>query len=225
MEGLPAALVILDMAGTTVRDDGEVAAAFTTALAEHGVTATEAELGAVRGSSKRSAMRGLVGGGPDGERRAESAYASFRGQLVRHYESGGAAPVAGAEQCFKALRAGGARIALNTGFDRDIAALVLRALGWDRGIVDATVCGDDVPEGRPAPYLIFRAMEYTGTTSVHQVANVGDTALDLMAGHNAGVHWNIGVLSGAHDARRLGQAPHTHLLGSIAELPAFLASG
>jgi phosphoglycolate phosphatase-like HAD superfamily hydrolase len=80
------------------------------------------------------------------------------------------------------------------------------------------VCGDDVSQGRPAPYLIFRAMEATGARSVHQVAVVGDTTRDLQAGHNAGVRWNIGVLTGAHDRQTLQRAPHTHLLPSVAEV-------
>jgi phosphonatase-like hydrolase len=109
-------------------------------------------------------------------------------------------------------------VALNTGFDRDITELLLQSLNWKESMVDAVVCGDQVREGRPAPYLIFHAMKATATTSVRQVANVGDTVLDLRAGHNAGVHWNIGVLSGAHDRQLLESAPHTHLLPSIKEL-------
>jgi len=60
--------------------------------------------------------------------------------------------------------------------------------------------------------------------SVQQVANVGDTVLDLQAGQNAGVRSNIGVLSGAHSREQLERepAPH-HLLLSVAELPALWA--
>ena len=87
------------------------------------------------------------------------------------------------------------------------------------------MCGDDVAEGRPAPYLIFRAMEATGVSSVHRVANVGDTILDLRAGHNAGVRWNVGVLTGAHQRQLLESVPHTHLLPSVAELPSLWAAG
>jgi phosphoglycolate phosphatase-like HAD superfamily hydrolase len=43
--------------------------------------------------------------------------------------------------------------------------------------------------------------------------------LDLRAGHNAGVRYNIGVLSGAHKRDQLQREPHTHLLQSVAELP------
>ena len=91
----------------------------------------------------------------------------------------------------------GIKIAINTGFDRAITTLVLQATGWDlRDTVQAVVCGDDVPQGRPAPYLIFHAMESLGVTDVHRTAVVGDTVLDLQAGWNAGVRWNIGCGQG-----------------------------
>jgi len=77
-----------------------------------------------------------------------------------------------------------------------------------------------VAQGRPAPYLIFRAMEKSGVTILHQVTNVGDTVLDLQAGQNAGVLYNIGVLSGVHAREQLEREPHTHLLSSVATLPA-----
>lgn len=62
-------------------------------------------------------------------------------------------------------------------------------------------------------------MQKTLVHPVARVAAIGDTALDLQAGVNAGAGWVIGVLSGAHELGRLGQTPHTHLLPSIAELP------
>ena len=125
----------------------------------------------------------------------------------------------GAEEALRRLRAQGIKVALNTGFDRETAMLLLDALGWSEGVVDAVVCGNEVPQGRPAPYLIFHAMEAVGVTSIHKVANVGDTMLDLQAGYNAGVHWNIGVLTGAHDRQSLELVPHTHLLSSVAHVP------
>lgn len=211
-------LVVFDLAGTTVKDAGQVAGAFTAALCEHDMEITPEQLSSVRGSSKRQAVLHLVPEGPERERRAALVYASFRQHLTERYRAEGIEPVDGAEQIFRWLRAEGVRVALNTGFDRDITALLLKALNWEEAVVDAVVCGDDVKRGRPAPYLIFRAMEATGTMSVRGVANVGDTALDLEAGHNAGVRWNVGVLSGAHNRRMMERAPHTHVLQSITEL-------
>lgn len=211
-------LVVFDLAGTTIKDNGQVSDAFAAALSEHDIEFTRDQLSCVRGSSKREAVLSFIPEGPDRTRRAESVYDSFRAHLSELYRTGGVEPIAGAEEIFHRLRAQGVRVALNTGFDRDITELLLRSLSWKESMVDAVVCGDQVREGRPAPYLIFHAMEVTATASVRQVANVGDTVLDLRAGHNAGVHWNIGVLSGAHDRQLLESAPHTHLLPSIKEL-------
>ena len=65
-------------------------------------------------------------------------------------------------------------------------------------------------------------MENTGVTSVHEVMCVGDTVLDLEAGRNAGVRYAVGVLSGAHGKAQLEKAPHTHLISSVADLPALI---
>ncbi|MBV9960260.1 MAG: phosphonatase-like hydrolase [Acidobacteria bacterium] len=212
-------LVVFDLAGTTVKADSQVADAFVAALAEHGLEATAEQLSAVRGSSKREAVLSFVPDGPERERIGAAVYLSFRRHLAHSYRVGGVEAIDGAEAVFRWLRERGVRVALNTGFDREITDLLLTALSWKEGFVDALVCGDDVRQGRPAPYLIFRAMEATGACSPRRVVNVGDTTLDLEAGDNACVGWNVGVLTGAHERERLSRAPHTHLLESVAALP------
>jgi ribosomal protein S18 acetylase RimI-like enzyme len=101
-----------------------------------------------------------------------------------------------------------------------VTDLLLARLGWGPGVVDAVVCGDEVAAGRPAPDLILAAMRCCDVAAVARVAAVGDTVRDLEAGARAGVRWNVGVTSGAHDRATLSRAPHTHLLASVAELPA-----
>ncbi len=211
-------LVVCDMAGTTVLDGGEVPAAFSAALAEQGIRVTKEQLSAVRGASKRQAVLSLMPDDPERQARADAAYAAFKKDLARRYANGVQA-VPGAKETFAWLRERSVKVALNTGFDREITELLLAGLGWTRGVVDAVVCGDEVRRGRPSPQLIFRCMEATDVDSTRSIAVVGDTTLDLQAGHNAGARWNIGVLSGAHSRELLEQEPHTHLLSSIAELP------
>ena len=212
-------LVVFDLAGTTVRDDGQVPAAFTKALAEQGIEVTPDQISCVRGASKKDAIRHFVPAGPDHARRVEEAYSAFQKGLSRRYDDLGVLPVNGAEDTFAWLRARDVRVALNTGFDRVITDLLLASLGWSK-LADAIVCGDDVPRGRPAPDLILRAMELTGVRDPDHVANVGDTTADLLAGHAARVRFNVGVLSGAHDRERLEKAPHTCLVADVSELPA-----
>jgi phosphonatase-like hydrolase len=211
------ALVVLDLVGTTVRADDAVPNAFAAALAAEGVSVTPAQLHAVRGATKRIALERLLPDVPDRLARAERAYARFRAELLEAYAPGHVSEVPGAARLVQRLRAAGVRVVLNTGFDRALTSHLLAVLGW-QALADAVICGDDVPEGRPAPYLIFRAMEATATTRLREVANVGDTTLDLQAADNAGTGWNIGVWSGAHDRATLAAAPHSHLCCSVADV-------
>jgi phosphonatase-like hydrolase len=211
-------LVVSDMAGTTVKDSGEVARAFSAALADHGIEVSAAQISAVRGASKREAIATLVAPkyGADAVR-VEAVYAAFKHHLQRVFTRE-AEPIAGAVETFSWLRERGIKLALNTGFDRDITEILLDALHW-RGMADAVICGDDVAQGRPAPYMIFRAMEATGIMDIRQVLNVGDTVSDLQAAHNAGVAVSVAVLSGAHTREQLTREPHHYLIDNVANLP------
>src|SRR5438309_2061055 len=120
-------LVIFDMAGTTVLDSGEVPAAFSAALAQQGIKVTAEELKAIRGASKRQAVLDLTPPGPDRQVRAEAAYVAFKQELSRQYSQGVRA-VPGAVETFAWLRQRGVKIALNTGFDREITEMLLTGL-------------------------------------------------------------------------------------------------
>ena len=209
-------LVIFDMAGTTIEDRGQVSTAFAETLAANGVLISADEITRVRGASKRLAIRSLLP--PAAAETADRIYAEFRQNLALAYTTGGVRSVPGADDVIRDLRARGIKVALTTGFDRDIATLLLTSLGWTRNTVDGVVCGDDVDNGRPAPDMILLAMKLTGVSDAGQVANVGDTILDLESAARAGVKWNIGVLSGAQGREALERAPHTHILDSVADL-------
>ncbi len=219
---LPIALVVLDMAGTTVQDTGQVADAFAAALASFDVHVTAAEITRVRGASKRQAIRELLEARGIPLHLCDEVYESFRVNLERRY-SDSAQPIRGARDTMRWLRQQGIRVALNTGFDRATTGALLRALDWTRGVADAVVCGDDVEEGRPSAAMILRCMEILRIRDAARVANVGDTVLDLRAGHRAGVRYNVGVLSGAHRREALEAEPHTHVIASVAELPSVIA--
>ncbi len=214
-------LVVLDMAGTTVEDHGEVPDAFAAALTMYGVHVTAPEITRIRGASKRYAIRELLQTRGVKPELCDEVYATFREDLERRY-SKTARPIAGAERTMRWLRAHGMRVALNTGFDRVTTTALVRALNWTTGMIDALVCGDDVAQGRPSAALILKCMAITAIRDPSRVANVGDTVLDLRAGHRAGVHFNVGVLSGAHNRQALEAEPHSHLIASVANLPTIL---
>jgi len=217
------ALVVFDMAGTTIEDAGQVPEAFTKVLLGHGIAITDAELNALRGASKRDAIRHFASlqNADDVEARTDAIFDDFRAYLSGLFRAGGVKPIDGAATTFAWLRNNQIKVALNTGFDRTIAELILQAVGWPAA-VDTMVCGDDVAHGRPAPDLIFKAMERTGVSDAARVMAVGDTVLDLRAGRNAGAGWVVGTLSGAHSRKQLEGEPHDYLINSVAELPALI---
>jgi phosphonatase-like hydrolase len=215
-------LVVTDFAGTTLADEGAVLGAYRHALGQYQIPFAEADLAAQRGGSKRAVFRELAGrvrSGAAADALAEAAHACFEAALRREYESGDVREVVGAEAALRQLKSAGVKIALGSGFDRELVELLLDRLGW-QALFDHVTSSDDVPRGRPAPYMIFRPMMELGVVDVGRVAVVGDTALDLQAGANARAGWVIGVLSGAHDLETLGATAHTHLLPSVAGLPA-----
>jgi len=213
-------LVVFDIAGTIIEDHGEVLRAFAKALMEDGIPFAEEELKAWKGASKREVIRHFVerlDPRGDVEERVENSYSRFRAELENCYAEK-IVPVAGAVETFHWCKQLGILLATTTGFYREISELVLRLTGWQDFFV-ANISSSDVHQGRPAPYMIFRAMEAAGVKSVKDVVNVGDTPLDLQAGSNAGVAGVVGVLSGAHGRNSLEREPHTHILNSVAELP------
>lgn len=220
-------LVVFDMAGTTIEDHGEVLSAFKSALGKNEIRTSDDFLQKWRGASKKEVLRQCIQDqfgkeSPDNPKRIEQAYGDFRFFLEDLYAREGIRPIHGAAETFRWLREHDIRIALTTGFYRKVADLILQKVGWNAGVVDASICSDEVPQGRPAPYLIFRAMEATRVTEVRKVVNVGDTTLDLLSAVNAGVGGNIGVLTGTQTHLHLGKIRHTHMLPSVAELPELL---
>ena len=215
-------LVVTDLMGTTLRDDGAVLPAYRAAFAECAIPFTEKELSTKRGAHKLSLFTEFAARrypADDAAKRGAAALEVFESQLRHFLASGGGTPIDGAEDAVTRLRQAGIRVVLTSGFDRGLIADIVKHCGWGE-LFDAVVYPDEVPVGRPAPYLIFQAMQKTRVEPVARVAAIGDTALDLEAGSNAGAGWVIGVLSGAHDAETLGRTPHTHLLRNIADLPA-----
>ena len=188
---------------------------------------SDAQIRAVRGVSKRDAIRELLAtlaGERDVPRRidmAEAIYSSFKGELLASYRGAQVRPVEGVESTFEWLRDRDVSVALTTGFDRELTHLLLARVGWT-DTLDAVVCDDDVEQGRPAPDLIFEAMRRTKIQDAARVVAVGDTTADLHAAARAGVGYSVGVLSGAHTDEMLHRAPHDAIVGSVADLPSIL---
>lgn len=230
-------LVVFDMAGTTVKDDDAVRNAFRGVLLQQGIHANEDRITTVMGLPKPEAIGLLlVEAGQDASpERVDLIHKDFVKRMQDHYaHHPGVQEIPGTSAVFAQLRQAGIKVALNTGFSRDIVEVLLKRLGWqvaltpagetsaDRGLIDASVTSDEVPRGRPYPDMIQHLMQRLNIDDPRKVAKIGDTWVDLEEGTNAGCGMVIGVSTGSYTPQRLAQRPHTHILESVADLPALI---
>lgn len=217
-------IACLDMAGTTVCDDGTVLAAFRAAAGELGLTDGTPGyqraldiVTATMGMAKIEVFRRITGD--------EAAAARANGAFEEHYaaavRAGRVAPVDGAEQAITTLRAAGIQVCLLTGFAPATRDAVLTTLGW-RDLADLALSPADVGRGRPFPDLPLTALLRLSGGAVSELAVVGDTPSDIVTGLRAGAGLVAGVLTGSSDRAQLVAAGAPLVLESVAALPAHL---
>jgi phosphonatase-like hydrolase len=226
------ALVVFDIAGTTIQDGDAVHTCLRRVLQTRGVDVDRDAVNRVMGEPKPVAIAKLLSwsrGRPYDPRDADvsSVHDAFEQLMMEYYAADTTVVLApDAEATFAALKQRGIRIALDTGFNRAIVDVILRRFNWaGSGLIDATVASDEVARGRPAPDLIERAMALTGVASAAAVAKVGDTPADLQEGTAAGCARVIGLTTGSHTREQLRAHPHTHLVEALAEVPPLCLEG
>ncbi|WP_415976661.1 phosphonatase-like hydrolase [Rhodococcus sp. 077-4] len=218
-------LVVLDMAGTTVTDDGLVLESFDAAATAVGLADSGPEREDARryvldtmGQSKIEVFRALFGT----EDRAQAANRAFESAYDARIDYGVAA-VPGAAQAMSTLRESGITVVLTTGFSEPTQNRIIDALGW-RDLPDAFLAPGSAGRGRPHPDLVLSAALLAEVSDISAVAVVGDTSSDILSGRRAGASLLIGVLTGAHSENQLREAGATHVLDSVADLPPVLLS-
>lgn len=203
-------LVVFDWAGTTI-DFGCMApsGAFVAAFATKGVSVTLTEARGPMGLHKKDHLRAML--------RTESVGAKWRAAAGRDWTEDdvnelyrdvtprqveAAAKysdlIPGTVEAVAELRRRGLKVAATTGYFREAADVVLSAAKRQGYEPDFNICADDVPAGRPAPWMLFRCMEATGVYPPAAVLKVGDTVIDIADGRNAGC-WSVGVVDSSNE--------------------------
>jgi phosphonoacetaldehyde hydrolase len=198
-------LVILDWAGTAV-DHGSLAPLmpFVRAFAARGVDVTPEEARGPMGLGKKDHLRALLRlpavahrwreqhGREATEADVDELYQWFVPlQLEVIDKHAGLVP--GLLDCVGVLRDRGVAVGATTGYFREAAERVYRRAAAQGYRPDHCVCAEDVPAGRPAPWMVFRSMEALGVYPPAAVVKVGDMVPDVGEGLAAGA-WSVGVV-------------------------------
>ena len=221
-------LVVFDIAGTTVTDKGNINDFFRKAFSNEGIAVDAAEVDEVMGYRKREAIQIMVDRYMPGleniDEIVDNIHEDFTRNMVAFYETcEGLSPLPFAEKVFLELQNNKINVALNTGFTRVITEPILKRLGWDTAsFIDAVICSDEVPEGRPHPYMIQQLMEKLAIKYAENVAKVGDTKVDIEEGQNAGCGMVVAVTTGAYTKEQLIRYKPDHIIDSLLLLPSLI---
>jgi len=218
-------LVVFDIAGTTVKDNGEITIAFKTAMQEFGYYIPPEAISPLMGYKKPEAIKMMLDNYEPEETIVTDEYINdihngFIKLMVDYYKAPGtveALPYA--EDIFVFLKQQGIKIGLDTGFSRKITDVIIDKLGWLKdNKIDCVVCSDEVPLGRPYPYMIKKIMQQTGVTDAQKVIKVGDTEVDVNEGKNAGCKYSVAITTGAFTKEELEPYEPSFIIDHLSEL-------
>jgi phosphonatase-like hydrolase len=234
-------MVMFDLSGTTVYDDSGVRDCLYKAACEFDLDTTPDEILQHMGTNKIHLYQFLISRSqgkqiefkdfekiqdPATYNLAKNVFDRYEELMIAHYQEE-VKEIPGASDAFRWCHESGIKVATDTGFHGKITQAIMNGLGWiDNGLVDLSVHVECIPgsRGRPAPYMIFYAMEKLNIQSVHEVIKIGDTPADMLEGRNAGCCGVIGVLSGPRSVTSWGKYWHTHVIDSVKDFPALVES-
>ena len=218
-------MVVFDIAGTTVCDNGSVAEAFIAAFRDFGFEIPVAQVKKVMGFRKMDAIALLLEkfapARKDDQLLTERIHTRFIEKMIAFYRSDEKlAPFPHTEQVFSALKEQGIKVALNTGFTRSITDTILTRLHWNDGnaLIDRVICSDEVPKGRPHADMIAALVSELGISSPSSVLKVGDTEVDVEEGRNAACGKVVSVTTGAFTREQLESYRPDHIIDDLSEL-------
>lgn len=218
-------LAVFDIAGTTVRDRGNVADAFIEAFADYDLRIPAQDVKKVMGFRKMDAivllLEKFAPASKDDEVLVDRIHTRFIQKMIGFYRNDDTlSPLPHAEDVFRALKRQGVKVALNTGFTRSITETILHRLRWDDRcpLIDQVICSDEVPHGRPYPDMIRVLMDSLGVRSAERVLKAGDTEVDVEEGRSAGCGKVVAVTTGAYTRKQLEACKPDHIIDDLREI-------
>lgn len=216
-------IAVFDMAGTTIDEGHTVYQSVAEALAEVEINISAEEVfRQIGGMNKVDGIQQLINQSkPDTpDNTLKTAVGAFLRILEEKYARPGAVKeMQGASLLFAQLKEQRVNVALDTGYTRAIAEMLLEIVGWDEhGLVDFMISSEEVESGRPSPLMIHKVMEYFSITDPGQVIKIGDTKADIQEGINARCKYVIGVASSNYSTADLLGFGATHVVENLTEL-------
>ena len=213
-------MVVFDMAGTTVDENNVVYKTLHAAIVNAGIPVSLDDVllhGA--GKEKLQAIKDVLASQGHETTHAQEIYDYFINALENAYQNLEVTPCSNAETVFALLKKQEIKVVLNTGYNRATATGLLSKLNWSEGEdIDLLVTASDVSHNRPAPDMIDYAIKHFAITDPTTVIKVGDSAIDIEEGKNAGCGKTFGVTTGAQTREQIQVADPTAVVDDLLEI-------
>jgi phosphonatase-like hydrolase len=223
-------LIVFDMAGTTVNDGKTVYKAVQNALKRAGYEYDlQTVMNQIGGINKYAGIKELVSM-KDSDFEDEiinRVHDNFLRIVDQSYKTDpDLKEIEGTSELFGWLKKRSIKIGLDTGYHRKTADILIDRMGWEKdGFIDCSVTSDEVPEGRPAPFMIHQIMAETGVKDPEKIIKIGDTVSDIREGRNAKCGKVISIYSGTQSAEILKKEKPDNLIYKLKELYPILEKG
>lgn len=196
--------VVFDWAGTVV-DHGSLApmGVFVEAFASFGVNVSVEEARQPMGMAKRPHVAALlampriaeewrrVRGQAPTEADIDAVYEVFVPKNIA-VAARYADLIPGAADAARRLREFGVKIGTTTGYTHEIMDEIAPVAARQGFVPDCIVCTGDAPDGRPTPFLLYRAFLELAVWPAAACIKIDDTEVGIAEGLNAGA-WTVGV--------------------------------
>jgi len=200
----PIKAVVLDWAGTTV-DHGSFAptAVFLRLFESLGVKITAQDARSGMGLMKKDHLRAILArpsvveswisarGAPATEEDINTLFDNFipmQASVLVDY----ADLIPGMPDVIKDLRERDIKIGSTTGYLRSMMDVLAPEAARQGYAPDCIICPDEVPAGRPHPWMCYQNAMRLGVYPMESIVKVGDTLPDIEEGLNAGM-WSVGL--------------------------------
>jgi len=100
--------------------------------------------------------------------------------------------ISGVPEAVAECRRRGLKIGSTTGYTHELVDVFAARVAAQGYSPDCTVCSDDVPQGRPAPWMLLEAARRLDVYPLRHIVKVDDTAPGIEAARNAGC-WAVGI--------------------------------
>jgi phosphonatase-like hydrolase len=215
-------MIVFDMAGTTVEEKGIVYDTLFHTLKQFGKNITKKEIEQWHGFNKYEVLEHYIS-----KNKTEEIYNVLKSQLFTNFENNlmNAYSVPSnismmdknMGELFESIRNKDIKVALNTGYPNFIRDKIINSLDM-KHMIDDCISSNEVPQGRPSPYMIQELMKRNQIDSAFSVIKVGDTPVDIQEGQNAKCGLTIGVLSGAGNSKELYQSKANCVIRSVMDM-------